>query len=156
VIAGSIVTCSVATLQIANYFAMLAMIADRRRMTTAHPAPAISEPLTWEQICKRYPDQWVCLVEFDRIDPGRFAFRTARVVGHDSRRRTAVEQSRPWWRAYEEVGQHFTGRTETRLWMAPRGPVRIDRPWDPMSRLSSARDEDGDAAASSLPLEVAP
>lgn len=125
-------------------------------MTIAQPAPTISEPLTWEQICKRYPDQWVCLVEFERIDPGRFAFRTARVVSHDPHRRTAVERSRPWWRGYEEVGQHFTGRTEARLWMAPRGPVRIDRPWDPVSRLSSARDEDGDATASILPLEVAP
>lgn len=155
-IAGSIATADVAMLKNANYFAALARSADRRRMTITRPAPAISEPLTWEQICQRYSDQWVCLVEFDRIDPGRFAFRTARVVGHDPHRRTAVEQSRPWWRAYEEVGQHFTGRTEARLWMAPRGLVRIDRPWDPMSRLSAARDEDGDAAASSLPLEVAP
>jgi hypothetical protein len=143
-------------LQIANYFAVLAVIADRRRMTIAQPAPNLSEPLTWEQICKRYPDQWVCLVEFDRIDPGRFAFRTARVAGHDPQRRTAVEQSRPWWRTYEEVGQHFTGRTEARLWMAPRGPVRIDRPWDPTSRLCFARDDDDDAGGAVLPLEIRP
>jgi hypothetical protein len=142
--------------EIANYFAALAVIADRRRMRIDQPAPTISEPLTWEQICKRYPDEWVCLVELYRIDPGRFVFRTARVVGHDPHRRTAVEQSRPWWRAYEEVGQHFTGRTEPRLWIAPRGPVRIDRPWDPTSRHSLTRDEDDDTAASMLPLEVAP
>lgn len=154
-IAGSIATRAVAKLKNANYFAALAVIADRRRMRIAQLAPTISEPLTWEQICKRYPDEWVCLVEFDRIDPGRFAFRTARVVGHDRHRRTAVEQSRPWWRAYEEVGQHFTGRTESRLWMAPRGPVRIDRPWE-TSRSCVARDEDGDATASILPLEVVP
>jgi len=123
---------------------------------TAHSAPTISEPLTWEQICRRYPEQWVCLVEFDRIDPGRFAFRTARVVGHAPHRRTAVEQSRPWWRTYEEVGQHFTGRPETRLWMAPRGPVRIDRPWDPSSQCSFTHDENGGAAASMLALEIGP
>lgn len=123
---------------------------------TAHSAPTISEPLTWEQICKRYPDEWVCLVELDRIDPGRFAFRTARVVGHDKHRRAAVEQSRPWWRCYEEVGQHFTGRTEARLWLAPRGPIRIDRPWDPTPRLSFARDEDSEAVPPLSPLEVAP
>ena len=23
------------------------------------PASAVSEPLTWGQICERYPDQWV-------------------------------------------------------------------------------------------------
>lgn len=140
----------------ANYFAALLRIVDRRSMRIAHSAPSISEPLTWEQICKRYPDQWVCLVEFDRIDPCRFAFRTARVVGHDPHRRAAVEQSRPWWRAYEEVGQHFTGRTELRLWMAPRGPVRIDRPWDPSPRRSFARDEEDDAATAMSPLEVGP
>jgi hypothetical protein len=133
------------------------MIADRRCMTdTAHSAPTISEPLTWEQICTRYPDEWVCLVEFDRIDPGRFAFRTARVVGHAPHRRTAVEQSRPWWRMYEEVGQHFTGRPQTRLWMAARGPVRIDRPWDPSPRSAVTRDENGDSAVSIRPLESWP
>jgi len=83
--------------------------------------PTISEPLTWTQICERYPEQWVCLVEFDRIDPGRFAFRAARVVGHSKQRRAAVEQSRPWWKSYEEIGQHFTGQlvrcTSARCWM---------------------------------------
>jgi hypothetical protein len=57
VIAGSIATCAAAMLQIAHYFATLARIADRRRRTSAQPAPTISESLTWEQICKRYPDQ---------------------------------------------------------------------------------------------------
>ena len=122
---------------------------------TAHLAPAISEPLTWDQICRRHPDQWVCLVEFDRLDPGRFAFRAARVVGHSERRRDAVEQSRPWWRHYEEVGQHFTGRSEARLWVGPRGPIRIDRPWDPAPRRSLGRDPGGDAAVSLALLEVA-
>lgn len=42
---------------------------------TEHIPPNISEPLTWREICRRYPDEWVCLVEFDRIDPtvSRFA-----------------------------------------------------------------------------------
>jgi hypothetical protein len=31
--------------------------------------PEISEPLTWTEICERYPDEWVCLVEMDRLDP---------------------------------------------------------------------------------------
>lgn len=26
----------------------------------------ISEPMTWKQICERYPDQWVALVEDER------------------------------------------------------------------------------------------
>jgi hypothetical protein len=42
----------------------------------------LSEPLTWAQICERYPDQWVVLVEMDLIDKDPDApnadFHTAR------------------------------------------------------------------------------
>ena len=50
-------------------------------------APEISEPLTWVEICRRYPDEWVCLVEMDRVHPFGFEFRSARVVGHGKTRR---------------------------------------------------------------------
>lgn len=30
--------------------------------------PVISEPLTWDQICGRYPDQWVALIEIEWLD----------------------------------------------------------------------------------------
>src|SRR5215813_12703318 len=117
---------------------------------TARPSPMISEPLTWEQICARYPDEWVCLVEFDRIDPDRFAFRTARVVGHSKHRRTALEQSRPWWRSYEEIGQHFTTRVEPHAPWRQRSFVRIDLPWNRVPRFHacSIDDVDADAATS--------
>jgi len=36
--------------------------------------PSISEPLTWVEICERYPDQQVCLVEIDRLHPARVRF----------------------------------------------------------------------------------
>ena len=43
---------------------------------------AVSEPLTWVQICERYPDQWVVLVEIDwRDEDHNTGFRTARVAG---------------------------------------------------------------------------
>jgi hypothetical protein len=74
-------------------------------------ASSISEPLTWAEICKRYPDQQVCLVEIDRIHPRGFDFRTARVAGHGKTRREAFEQMRSWGERYEEVGRYFTGRT---------------------------------------------
>jgi hypothetical protein len=75
--------------------------------TTAHP---ISEPLTWAEICQCYPDQWVCLVEIDRIDgAAAFEFRTARVVGHGKTRREPLEQAHPWRSRYTSIGHYFTG-----------------------------------------------
>jgi hypothetical protein len=72
--------------------------------------PSISEPLTWAEICERYPDQRVCLVEMDRIHPHGFAFRTARVVGHGQTRCEAFDQARDWQAHYEEIGHYYTGK----------------------------------------------
>ncbi|MGN6106975.1 MAG: hypothetical protein ACTHU0_17855 [Kofleriaceae bacterium] len=81
-------------------------------MTVAEKAEAatISEPMTWAQICERYPDEWVCLVEIDRPLPNNFEFRTARVVGHGKTRREPFVQARPWWNHYRQIGHFFTGR----------------------------------------------
>lgn len=72
-------------------------------------APMISEPLTWEQICERHRDEWVCLVEIDKIRPNNFEFRTARVVGHGKTRREPFVQARPWRDHYRSMGHYFTG-----------------------------------------------
>jgi hypothetical protein len=72
-------------------------------------AQTISEPLTWAEICSRYPDQWVCLVEIDRSDPNNFDFRSARVVGHGKSRREPLEQARAWRDRYRSIGHYFTG-----------------------------------------------
>lgn len=77
--------------------------------------PFISEPLTWEQICDRYPDEWVCLVEIDRPVEHNFAFRTARVVGHGKHPRDPFVQARPFNQRYESMGHYFTGRIRTPL-----------------------------------------
>jgi hypothetical protein len=71
--------------------------------------PMISEPLTWEQICERYKEEWVCLVEMDQIHPNSFDFRTARVVGHGKTRRDPFVQARPWREHYTEIGHFFAG-----------------------------------------------
>lgn len=78
--------------------------------TAANIAPQVSEPLTWEEICERYPEQWVCLVEIDKLEEQNFEFRTARVVGHGKTRRDPLEQARPLRARYEEIGHYFTGR----------------------------------------------
>ncbi len=87
-------------------------------MTRAQPSEAalISEPLTWQQICERYPDEWVCLVEIDEINDTDFDFRTARVVGHGKTRREPLVQSRAIRTrcGYDEFGHHYTGQ-----WKAP-------------------------------------
>lgn len=80
-------------------------------MNAAHNLErVISEPIGWEEICRRYPDQWVCLVEIDRPERNNFEFRTARVVGFGPRRRDPLIQARVWWDRYREIGHYYTGR----------------------------------------------
>jgi len=83
-------------------------------------APMISESLTWAEICRRYPNQWVCLVEIDQIEPNNFAFRTARVVGYGRTRREPLEQAQSWWAHYEEIGHYFTGPIVAPVLVSPR------------------------------------
>jgi hypothetical protein len=78
-------------------------------------ASTLSEPLTWAEICERYPDQQVCLVEIDRLYPRSFEFRTARVAGHGKTRREAFEQVGPWWGHHAESGRYFTGQSNAPL-----------------------------------------
>jgi hypothetical protein len=91
--------------------------------STIQPQPAdkpfISEPLTWKQICGRYPDEWVCLVEIDRPEENNFAFHTARVVGHGKGRRDPLVQARAFRDQYDGMGHYFTGRVQPLLRGAP-------------------------------------
>lgn len=82
-------------------------------MTEALSRSVLSEPLTWEQICARCPDQWVVLVEIDRLDGDDGArFRTARIAGAGKSCREALDQSRPLRSAYRSFGHHYTGRIQ--------------------------------------------
>jgi hypothetical protein len=78
------------------------------------PTSEISEVLTWDQICARYPDEWVCLVEMDFIRPNGAELGAARVIGHGKTRRAPVEQAMPWREHYELIGHFFTGRIAVR------------------------------------------
>ena len=71
--------------------------------------PAISEPLTWAEICDRYPDQWVALIEIEWADDHNFKFRTARVAGNGKTRREPLVQARPLRARYPQIGHFFTG-----------------------------------------------
>jgi hypothetical protein len=79
------------------------------------PAAFISEPLTWIQICERYPDEWVCLVEIDRFEDHNFAFSTARVIGHGKAPRDPYLQAAPFRDRYDGMGHYFTGRIGPQL-----------------------------------------
>lgn len=76
--------------------------------------PTISLPLTWAQICEQHPDEWVALVEIEWINETDFDFRSARVIGHGSRREQ-YEQARRWRSRYASMGHFYTGRTRTPL-----------------------------------------
>lgn len=94
-------------------------------------APAISEPLTWAAICERYPDQWVCLVEIDRIHPNDFAFRTARVIGHGQSRGEPLDQARPWRQRYRSIAHYSTRRPVAHRALSPRWFLRVVPPVGP-------------------------
>jgi hypothetical protein len=79
-------------------------------------APSSSEPsapLSWDEICRRYPDQWVALVEIDWTDDDEI--RAARVAGSGPRRADPFEQTRGLHSQYEEIGHFFTGRIRAPL-----------------------------------------
>lgn len=81
----------------------------------------ISEPLTWAEICARYPDEWVCLVEMDCAHRYDLKFRTARVVGHGKTRAEPLAQALAWRGRYDDIGHYYTGRITER----PPRPVVI-------------------------------
>lgn len=72
----------------------------------AHEEP---EPLTWAEICERYPDQWVCLVDLEMVEFGSPDIRTARVVGHGPTHDAAFDPMRNLHAKYRGFAVKFTG-----------------------------------------------
>lgn len=78
---------------------------------TGHPEASeieLTARLTWAEICRRFPDQWVALVEMDWIDE-EDEFQSARVAGHGPRRADALLQARRLRDRYTSIGHFFTG-----------------------------------------------
>ena len=71
-------------------------------------AATVSEPMTWSEICERFPDQWIALVALDWADDQDEPFRTALIAGWGSRHE-ALAQARPLRRLFEPIGPFFTG-----------------------------------------------
>jgi hypothetical protein len=53
-------------------------------------SPSSVESLSWAQICKEHPNEWVCLLDVDMAPDG--SIQNARVVVHASSMRQALAQ----------------------------------------------------------------
>jgi hypothetical protein len=74
-------------------------------------ARTVSEPMTWNEICERFPDQWIALVALDWADEHDEPFRTALVAGRGSHHE-ALQQARPLLKLFDKIGPFFTGEPQ--------------------------------------------
>lgn len=72
-------------------------------------APHETEPLSWAEICARYPDQYVCLVDTEAVELGSPEIKTGRVVGCGATRRAAFDPIRGLGAKYPLHSVRFTG-----------------------------------------------
>jgi hypothetical protein len=80
-------------------------------------APTTSSLLTRAEICDRYPDAWVCLIDIEHEPDG--TIHAARVVAHGQTSRRALEQV-DVWDTYPMIGAFFTGTSKPPLPRFPR------------------------------------
>ena len=69
----------------------------------------VSERLTWKQICERYPDEWVVLVDVDRVNDTDFELGAAIVLGHFKSRKEASPHIKAAFQHHHEIGSFWTG-----------------------------------------------
>jgi len=82
---------------------------DTSMNAAAQIAPDETEPLPWREICARYPDQFVCLVDIVDAEPRSPTIATARVVGHGSTQDAAFEPIRDLPEQFPLCTIRFTG-----------------------------------------------
>jgi hypothetical protein len=68
-----------------------------------------TEPLPWAEICARYPDQFVCLVDIVRPERLHPQILSARVVGHGSTHDAAFEPICELDKKHPRFAIRFTG-----------------------------------------------
>jgi hypothetical protein len=68
------------------------------------------ERLTWKEICERYPDEWVVLVDTDWQDLDNFEFDRAVVLCHAKGRSEIYRHAKPLLTEVMDAGIFFTGR----------------------------------------------
>jgi hypothetical protein len=72
-------------------------------------APVETEPLLWAEICVRYPDQFVCLIDVEPVEVRSPEIRSARVVGHGPTHGAAFDPIRGLGAQYPGSWVRFTG-----------------------------------------------
>ena len=81
-------------------------------MDTAEQIASLeTEPLPWAEICARYPDQYVCLVDIVHPPLRSPEIITARVVGHGATDDEAFEPIRDLATEYPRFAVRFTGES---------------------------------------------
>ena len=68
-----------------------------------------TEPLPWGEICARYPDQYVCLVDIVHPPLRSPEIISARVVGHGAAQDAAFEPIRDLGGQYPRFAVRYTG-----------------------------------------------
>jgi len=71
--------------------------------------------LSWDEICCRYPNQWVVVADADWVNETDFEFVTAEVIASHQRRKDASPDIKAGRALNREVGCFWTGEI--------RGPV---------------------------------
>jgi hypothetical protein len=74
-------------------------------------APTMAESLGWAEICRRHPDEWVCLVEVQHEPDG--SIRSAQLIGHHRSIKEALQQCS--WSADPLVACAHTGGRKLRF-----------------------------------------
>lgn len=74
-----------------------------------HIASLETEPLPWAEICARYPEQYVCLVEIVRPLPRSPEIIKARVVGHGATHDAAFDPIRDLGERFPRFSVRYTG-----------------------------------------------
>ena len=74
-----------------------------------HIASLGTEPLPWAEICARYPEQYVCLVDIVHPPLRSPEIISARVVGYGAERDAAFEPIRDLGEQYPRFAVRYTG-----------------------------------------------
>jgi hypothetical protein len=79
-------------------------------MDTAEQIASLeTEPLPWAEICARFPDQYVCLVDIVHPPLRSPEIISARVVGHGAAHDAAFEPIRDLGEQYPRFAVRYTG-----------------------------------------------
>lgn len=82
-------------------------------MSTAEQlVPLETGPLSWAEICRRYPDQYVCLVDIVHPALRSPEITSARVVGHGAIDDDAFAPIRDLGSQYPHFAIRFTGESK--------------------------------------------